>query len=198
MSSPASKNSRRPLALMLLLTALGAVLVLTSVGRVWAHGVVAGTAGGRLEVSATGSRLTGLPAGLALVAMAAAVAVFAVRGAARTAVGALTALAGLGAVAGALLGATDTAALDGEAAGRLALAGAHAEQIGHTAWPWAAVAGGLLLAAAGLLTVVRGRTWPAMGARYDAPTRRAAAAPRPTDSSAELWKALDRGEDPTG
>ncbi|MFC6598381.1 TIGR02234 family membrane protein [Kitasatospora paranensis] len=198
MSSSPSNNSRRSLALMLLLTVLGAVLVLTSVGRTWAEGVVAGATGGRTAVSATGSRLTGLPGGLALVAMAAAVAVFAVRGHARTAVGALAALAGLGVVAGALIGATDTAGLDAEAAGRLALAGAHAEQVGHTFWPWVALAGGVLLAAAGLLTLRSGRGWPAMGARYDAPTRKAAAAPRPTDSAAELWKALDRGEDPTG
>ncbi|MEV6207765.1 TIGR02234 family membrane protein [Kitasatospora sp. NPDC051914] len=198
MSSPAPKTGRRSLALMLLLTAVGALLVLTSTGRTWAEGVVSGTAGGRLEVSATGSRLTGLPTGLALAALAAAVAVFAVRGAARTAVGVLTALAGLGVVAGAVIGATDTAGLNAEAAGRLALAGARAEEISRTGWPWVAAAGGVLLAAAGLLTVLAGRAWPAMGARYEAPTRKAAARPRPTDSAAELWKALDRGEDPTG
>ncbi|MEV7179909.1 TIGR02234 family membrane protein [Kitasatospora sp. NPDC093679] len=197
MSSPAPKTDRRSLVLMLLLTAVGALLVLTSVGRTWAEGVVAGTAGGRLAVSATGSRLTGLPTGLALTGLAAAVAVFAVRGAARTAVGVLAVLAGLGVVAGAVIGVTDTAGLDAEAAGRLALAGARAEQISRTPWPWVAAAGGVLLAVAGLLTVRSGRGWPAMGARYEAPTAKAAARPRPTDRSAELWKALDRGEDPT-
>ena len=56
---------------------------------------------------------------------------------------------------------------------------------------------------AGLLAVLRGRTWPAMGRRYErpgaaAPGAGAAAAagdrrgPRPG-----AWKALDRGDDPT-
>jgi len=192
------KNDRRTLGLMLLLTALGAVLVLTSVGRVWAEGVVGGPDGGRLELSATGSRLTGLPGGMALVALAAAVAVFAVRGRARIAVGVLAVLAGVGAVAGALIGATDTAGLDAVAAGKLALAGVQAEQITRTAWPWVALAGGVLLTLAGLLTVRFGSGWPAMGSRYDAPSRTAAAGPRRVESPADLWKALDRGEDPTG
>ncbi|WP_371496408.1 TIGR02234 family membrane protein [Kitasatospora sp. NBC_00374] len=191
-------TDRRSLALMLLLTALGAVLVLTAVGRTWARGAVTGLDGGRLEISATGSTLTGLPGGLALVALAAAVAVFAVRGRARAAVGVLTVLAGLGAAAGAVLGATDTAGLHAEAARKLALADAQAQQISHSGWPWVALAGGVLLALAGALTVRSGRHWPAMGARYDAPTRKASAVPRAADSPADLWKALDRGEDPTG
>ncbi|MFI6446993.1 TIGR02234 family membrane protein [Kitasatospora sp. NPDC050543] len=186
---------RRTLGLMLLLTVLGAVLVLTAVGRVWAQGRVGGASGGTLEVSATGSGISGLPGGLALVALAAAVAVFAVRGAGRTAVGVLVVLAGLAAAAGAAAGAGDVAALHAEAARKLALTGAQAGQVTHTGWPWAALAGGLLLAMAGLLTVRFGAAWPAMGSRYEAPTRKAPA--RAADTPADLWKALDRGEDPT-
>ncbi len=182
---------------MLLLTALGAVLVLTAVGRVWAEG----KAGGQLELSVTGSAISGLPGGLALVAMAAAVAVFAVRGVGRIVVGVLVVLSGLGAAVAAVLGASDTSALDAEAAHKLALVSAHAEQTGHTAWPWVALVGGLLLALAGLLTVRDGRAWPVMGARYDAPAGQAKARAKsaaPTGTPAELWQALDRGEDPTG
>lgn len=182
---------------MLLLTALGAVLVLTAVGRTWAEG----KAGGQLEVTVTGSAISGLPGGLALVALAAAVAVFAVRGAGRIAVGVLVVLSGLGVAVSAGLGAADTGALDSEAARKLALVSAQAEQVGHTAWPWVALAGGLLLALAGLLTARDGRGWPAMGARYDAPTRKVKARERSaaaTGTPAELWQALDRGEDPTG
>lgn len=182
---------------MLLLTALGALLVLTAVGRTWAEGRV----GGQLELSVSGSAVSGLPGGLALVALAAAVAVFAVRGAGRLAVGALTLLAGLGTAAAAAAGAFDTAALDAEAGRKLALVSAQAEQVSRTAWPWVAVLGGLLFALAGLLTVLSGRGWPAMGARYDAPTRKATARQRAVadrGTPAELWQALDRGEDPTG
>ncbi|WP_308129989.1 TIGR02234 family membrane protein [Kitasatospora aureofaciens] len=187
--TPAARSSRRTLGVMLLLTVLGAVLVLTAAGRDWAQGRA-----GTLEVSVTGGKISELPGGLALVGLAAAVAVFAVRGVGRIAVGVLTLLAGLGVAATAVAGAGDTTALDGEAARKLALAGSTATEVGHTGWPWAAVAGGVLLALAGLLTVRFGRGWPAMGSRYEAPTR---TAPATTDTPADLWKALDRGEDPT-
>ncbi|MFF4338697.1 TIGR02234 family membrane protein [Kitasatospora sp. NPDC001540] len=180
---------------MLLLTAVGAGLVLTAVGRTWAEGVAAGMGGSRVAVSASGSRLTALPTAMALTGMAAAVVVFAVRGWVRVLVGALTVLAGVGAVAGAVIGYTDTAGLHAVAAGQLALSSGRAEEITRTAWPWVALAGGVLLVAAGALTAWFGRRWPVMGARYEAPTRKA---PVRADSPADLWKALDRGEDPTG
>ncbi|MFJ2861763.1 TIGR02234 family membrane protein [Kitasatospora sp. NPDC087314] len=186
-SAPAA--GRRTLGVMLLLTVLSAVLVLTAVGRVWAEGRA-----GTLAVSVTGGKISEVPGGLALVGLAAAVAVFAVRGAGRLAVGALTLLAGLGAAVASAAGAGDTAALDDEAARKLALSGSAATEVGHTGWPWVALAGGLLLAVAGLLTLRYGRGWPAMGSRYEAPTRKA---PATTGTPADLWKALDRGEDPT-
>ncbi|MER7674703.1 TIGR02234 family membrane protein [Kitasatospora sp. NPDC096128] len=177
------------LGVMLLLTVLSAVLVLTAAGRIWAEGRA-----GTLDVSVTGGKISELPGGLALVGLAAAVAVFAVRGAGRLAVGALTLLAGLGAAAASVAGASDTAALDTAASGKLALAGSAATEVSHTGWPWVALAGGLLLAVAGLITLRHGRRWPAMGSRYEAPTRKA---PAKADTPGDLWKALDRGEDPT-
>ncbi|MFC9326891.1 TIGR02234 family membrane protein [Kitasatospora sp. NPDC057015] len=195
-ATPPAAAGRRTLGPMLLLTVLGAVLVLTAAGRVWATGTVAGVTGGTLRVSVTGGTVSGLPTGLALTALAAAVAVFAVRGAGRIAVGVLTVLAGLGVAVGAALNAGDATALHAEAARKLALAGARAEQVDHSVWPWLALAGGLLIALAGLLTVRFGRSWPGMGSRYDAPTRKAPAKAA-GDTPADLWKALDRGEDPT-
>jgi tryptophan-associated transmembrane protein len=57
-------------------------------------------------------------------------------------------------------------------------------------WPLLAVAGGLAVAAAGALAVARGDRWPAMGTRYERT--------RPDQASeTDLWRALDRGEDPT-
>ncbi|MDH6144606.1 putative membrane protein (TIGR02234 family) [Kitasatospora sp. GP30] len=185
--------ARRSLGVMLLLIVVGATLVLWAVGRSWASGKVAG-----LDVTASGSDISGLPSALALVSLASGVAVFAVRGAARAVVGGLVVLAGLGTAAAAGLGAGDTAALDSDAARKLGLTGVTAEHVGHTAWPWVALLGGLLLAVAGLLTIRQGKAWPSMGARYDAPTaRRAATAAKSTGTPADLWKALDRGEDPT-
>ncbi|MFJ9456190.1 TIGR02234 family membrane protein [Kitasatospora sp. NPDC101447] len=185
--------SRRTLGVMLLLTVLSAVLVLTAAGRTWAEGRA-----GTLDVAVTGGRISELPGGLALVGLAAAVAVFAVRGAGRLAVGALTLFAGIGAAAASVAGAGDTAALDAEAARKLALTGSAATGVSHTAWPWVALVGGVLLALAGLLTLRYGRGWPAMGSRYEAPTGKAPArTAAKAETPGDLWKALDRGEDPT-
>ncbi|MEU9048515.1 MULTISPECIES: TIGR02234 family membrane protein [unclassified Kitasatospora] len=187
--APTAAAGRRTLGVMLLLTVLSAVLVLTAAGRTWAQGRA-----GTLDVSVTGGNISELPGGLALVGLAAAVAVFAVRGAGRLAVGALTLLAGIGAAAASVAGAGDTAALDAEAARKLGLTGSAATEVAHTGWPWVALVGGVLLALAGLLTLRYGRRWPAMGSRYEAPTRKA---PARAETPGDLWKALDRGEDPT-
>ena len=85
---------------------------------------------------------------------------------------------------------------------RMRLLGAEVVPVTTTAWPWATAAGGLLLTLAGLLTVVRGPSWPALGQRYEAPATPAPTAPasqEPTGPLTEkgLWEALDRGEDPT-
>jgi uncharacterized membrane protein (TIGR02234 family) len=72
-------------------------------------------------------------------------------------------------------------------------------------WPALAIVAGALGAAAGLLAVLRGGDWPAMGRRYEragsgvgAGSQAAPARPMTDDDRAEAaWKALDRGEDPT-
>jgi uncharacterized membrane protein (TIGR02234 family) len=73
-----------------------------------------------------------------------------------------------------------------------------------TAWPLVAGTAGLLGIAAGLLVVLRGRGWPAMGRRYERPSgagaRTAGRPARPLtddDRAQDAWKAMDRGEDPT-
>jgi uncharacterized membrane protein (TIGR02234 family) len=57
----------------------------------------------------------------------------------------------------------------------------------------------VLAAAGGLLTALRGRDWPAMGARYERRSRQSAPAAGPIHGAGtvEAWDALDRGEDPT-
>ncbi|MFC5723101.1 TIGR02234 family membrane protein [Streptomyces gamaensis] len=194
-------GNRRSVAAALVLGAAGAALVLLAGSRTWAEGTatIAQTA---IDKHATGAQVTGVPGALAVVGLAALVAVFAVRGVWRTVVAALLALCGAGVVASAVDGAFDTAALEEQAAKATGLAHAAVADVSHTAWPWVALAGGALLLLAGLLALRFGRNWPAMSGRYERdgaprPRRTARTAPDP-ERPEELWKALDRGEDPTG
>ncbi|WP_299531191.1 TIGR02234 family membrane protein [uncultured Streptomyces sp.] len=199
-ASSAASASRRSLALALLLGAAGATVVLLASGQEWASGKAA-VGGGTLPLTADGQDVTGLPAALAVVGLAALVAVFAVRGAGRYLVSALLALSGLGAGLSAWLGASDSSALDEKAADTTGDTAATVAALTHTAWPYVTAVGGLLLLLAGLLALRHGSRWPTMSGRYErdgTPRPRTApkAAPDP-DRPEDLWKALDRGEDPT-
>jgi uncharacterized membrane protein (TIGR02234 family) len=209
-----ARGDRRSLALMLLFAVVGASVVLLAAGRTWSRGQVA-FQGSAIHVSATGAQTTGVPGALALVALASAVAVFAVRGFGRRLVGVLLALAGAAALAVCVTAATGSAELNRKAAAAVGLSHADATGVTHSAWPWLGVVGGVLLVLAGLLVITRGRDWPGMSSRYEAPERRrvgrsgpaaarsaAASAARSTAAAepatpADFWKALDRGEDPT-
>ncbi len=67
-----------------------------------------------------------------------------------------------------------------------------------TAWPWAALAGWLLVAAGGVLTLVTARSWQRGGRRYR--TAEAAdtdASPTRPHDAIDSWDDLSRGADPT-
>ncbi|NBM21170.1 TIGR02234 family membrane protein [Streptomyces sp. GC420] len=192
-------GGRRSLAAALLAGALGAAVVLLASGQTWAEGT-ATLAGGRLPLEADGRAVTAAPAALAVVGLAALVAVLAVRGAGRVLVAALLALSGAGAALSAFLGASDRSALDERAAEVSGDAASTVETLSHTAWPYVTAAGGVLLLLAGVLALRYARLWPAMSGRYERDgtqrPRRPRSAPDP-ERPEELWKALDRGEDPT-
>jgi uncharacterized membrane protein (TIGR02234 family) len=198
-ASAAARSGRRSLAVALLCGALGAAVCLLASRQRWAAGS-ATVAGGSFPLTVKGSEVTGVPAALAVVGLAALVAVFAVRRVGRLLVAALLALSGAGAAAAALLGASDSSALDDRARQVSGDTAATAEALSHTGWPYVAAAGGALLLLAGLLALRYGRLWPALSGRYErsgAPRARAAL-PVDPDRPEDLWKALDRGEDPTG
>ncbi|MEU9914373.1 TIGR02234 family membrane protein [Streptomyces sp. NPDC051001] len=195
-----ARAGRLSLAVALLSGALGAAVALLATRQQWSQGT-ATVAGGDFPLTARGSDVTGVPAALAIVGLAALVAVFAVRRAGRFAVAALLALSGAGIIAAALLGVDDASALDEQAAKASGDASATVAALSHTAWPYVAAAGGALILLAGLLALRYGRLWPAMSGRYERggaprPVRRPKAAD--PDRPEEMWKALDRGEDPTG
>ncbi|MDX3518228.1 TIGR02234 family membrane protein [Streptomyces scabiei] len=199
-SEPASvRAGRRSLALALLSGALGAAVVLLASRQRWSEGTIS-VAGGDFPLTAQGSDVTGVPAALAVVGLAALVAVFAVRRSGRLLVSALLALSGAGTIAAALLGAQDSAALDDKAAEASGDTAATVDALGHTGWPYVAAVGGALILLAGLLALRHGRRWPAMSGRYerDGTPRPRRARPVDPDRPEDMWKALDRGEDPTG
>jgi hypothetical protein len=184
-----SRRARRELVVALLLGLAGAAVALYAAGRTWAVDLTPRPA--PLPVLRTertgGDLLPWLPA-LALVGLAGAGAVVATRGRTRRLVGALLVLVGLGVAAG----------------GAYAVVALPRGPVGWAA-PVLCLVGGLVAAAGGAVTAVRGQCWPGLGARYERPHRAHPGQPaqEPTGgraagrSTSAAWDALDRGEDPT-
>jgi uncharacterized membrane protein (TIGR02234 family) len=124
---------------------------------------------------------------LALVGLAGVAALPATRGFGRRVVGLLIAASGVGIVAVLVRALVDPAA----ALSRAPVVDAHFGSVDLGPWPYVALLGALLLAAAGILVVLRSRSWLAMSTRYDAPAQ------QHRDREPSLWDSLDRGEDPT-
>ncbi|MFF5257598.1 Trp biosynthesis-associated membrane protein [Actinomadura viridis] len=216
----------RERGLAALLCAAGAGLALLAAGRPWAT-VRARDAITPFAQDLTGRDLGGAAGALGWAALAGLAALFATRGRMRAGVGVLLALFGAG-IAYASATAVQRAgvlAAAGEKSALLRMGG----DLAITVRPWwiVSLAGGVLLVAAGAVTVARGARWPGMSARYDraagAPGKARAgdaapaasaepagtepggeagtATPRPAvaagDDPSALWKSLDRGEDPT-
>jgi uncharacterized membrane protein (TIGR02234 family) len=186
--------SGRPAAV--LTAGIGAGALLLASGRVWVHATVQDAvqnAGGPVPLATTGREAQPLVLALALVAAAAAVALLIAGRWARVALGCCLLLAGAGAAAAAIAVLADPAsAVRSPRSGLVTTAGGvHDVQV--TAWPWLAVAAGLVLVAAGVLTLVAGRRWAGANRRFD----REGATPSPQENAPEVWDALSRGEDPT-
>ncbi|GAA3888956.1 TIGR02234 family membrane protein [Streptomyces sedi] len=199
--SDSARVSRRALGAALLSGASGAAVVLVSAGQTWGEGDAQG-GGAELPVTASGSAVSGLPSALALVGLAALVAVFAVRGTGRYVVASVLALSGAGSIAAALLGYGDSEALDRAAVEAMGVSDVAVTSVSHTGWPWFSALGGLLLLCAGLLALSYGRQWPAMSSRYErggreARGRRGGRGGEDPERPEDIWRALDRGEDPT-
>ncbi|MEU5905683.1 Trp biosynthesis-associated membrane protein [Micromonospora sp. NPDC047467] len=183
-------SGRRQLTYAVLLGLVGAALALWAATRSWSVELTVRPAPlpPVREVRSGAALLPWLPA-LALVALAGGGAVLATRGWLRRIVGVLLGVLGLAVAVGGGYGLV--ADLDG---------------VVSRQWPALCLLGGLLAAVGGGWTALRGDAWPAMGARYERPTRTvtesesaAVAPPGPMAGrrTTEAWDALDRGEDPT-
>jgi uncharacterized membrane protein (TIGR02234 family) len=190
--------------LVLLLGVAGAGLVFLGVRQGWArvHTSAPRPLPGS-NVTLTGQDLVPAASALAIAGLATLAAVIATRGVARRLAGALLALLGAGAAAAVLLPISEATAVRA-AAGSAGLTGAAGSGTGAgsvtsggsggtggaapiagflahvvmtgAVWRGLAVAGAVLLVAAGLLTGWRSGNWPVMSSRYEPPPRPAAPA----------------------
>jgi hypothetical protein len=187
--------ARRSLQLTLVAVVAGVLLAAVGAGRPWARvsaavelpGLGRARLGGAAEL--TGNDLAPL-GGLALLGLVLLVGVAVTRGRGRWAVG--LALLALGAILAvqALAGAAGVGAEAADRARRGELQGVPAGTGPQVATPRAGpalvVAGGVLLAAAGVQALRRGPRWPALGDAFRAPPDRAR--PQPTGDGEPPWQ----------
>lgn len=204
-------GERRAYAITVVAGILGGGAAFWAASRPWTSVQVASTGMPADSVSVTGAQADPLVGAMALVVMAAAVAVLAAARWLRLVVGVVVVVAAVtGAVAGATAGSALDAALLAAVRQSPSMTGDTAAQqqlaqgADPTAWRWITLALLVLSVAVGVAIVLYGRRWPVMGRRYEAPAldepgprASSPAAETPTDSETDLWRALDRGEDPT-
>lgn len=170
---------------------LAAAGLLVSAGQTWIIVEVDVAGQTTLSESVTGQSVVPLTTGAGIVLLAGVAGVVATRGVARPIIGGLLAVisgAALWAAASFAVGLPQTAV---QAAQRSVADGVQAQST--SAWMLAAAGAGLGIGAAAMVAL-RGRSWPGLGSRY----QRGDAAQAGRDlSPAQMWDALDRGEDPT-
>ena len=213
----AAVRARRELTGAVLLSAAAGGLALSASGQPWADVTI--TRRPPLpptEAVVTGSQAAPLVAAAGLLLLAAALAVIAVRGMGRLVVGLLVVAAGGVLGWAGLRGVTGQLELDaGDVSSGIGLSGADVTTDALVSWPALTLVAGVLGVLAGLLVVLRGRSWPGMGRRYERPGQgrvgearpgrpaavatpaRAARPETDEDRHQAAWKALDRGDDPT-
>jgi uncharacterized membrane protein (TIGR02234 family) len=185
---------------VLAVLALGALLLATG-SATWARGEVA-TVLGAQEVTVSGASAAPGVSAAALVVGAAALA--AAIGRRVGAVLAGIALIGAAVLVGASVArflADPSAPLEG-AAGEVSGVPELTGEAVTTMWPYATLVVALAVAAAGVVTLVAGRTWQGAGRRFERPDEpgarsAASAATGERDRAMDDWDALGRGEDPS-
>jgi uncharacterized membrane protein (TIGR02234 family) len=185
------------LAGTVLLGLTGAVLATVAGGREWASAQGSST-GVRVSGTAAGTTSAPLAVALGLVCLAAWGVVLVLRGRWRRTVAVAGAVAAAGLLA-AVLTASDRAQHDAVRA--VVAKGATGDGLSAalTGWFFACAVGALIALAAFVLAVPAAPHWPAMGSRYDAPAahRESAQLPGEERTPQDMWRALDRGHDPT-
>jgi uncharacterized membrane protein (TIGR02234 family) len=179
------------------------LIVIAAFALPWATAsvpLVSGLAGSLTEITFAGRELFALAAAMGWVGLAAVAGIFATRGWVRVIIGVVVVGAGLVTIGSSIgFGFDPEPALVGALSGRI---GGTPEQWSSTPWWLFGLIGGFGLAAVGVLTLVRGRTWPGLSRRYERAAKTKSNNPASTNlggplSALTAWDALDRGEDPT-
>ena len=194
-------NARRWYAPTVLALLASGGLIFFAASRTWLSATVESKGLPSDLVEVTGTQTQPIIPALGLVIAAAGLAILATRGRLRQIVGALTILAGVTVVIVVLAGGdTRAASLSDAVEQSTAFTGGNTPPTDeHAIWLWTVAPAAVVATALGALAVVAGRSWPSMSRRYEAPGRPRDG--RPVDlhraEGADLWKALDEGEDPT-
>ena len=188
-------RDRRRTMLLVVAALAGAGCCAAAAALTWWSAEFADSLVGSVTTTATGSQVLPELVPVALFALAGLGAAFATRGWPRRVVGAFVVVGGV------LVTVRSVVAMSGAPERLRTELTRPAAPVGdpqlHPLGPILAAAGGALIAVAGCLIIVGAGRARGMGARYDAPSRRAVKARGAADDPGALWQALDAGGDPT-
>lgn len=183
-----------PVVLGLLVAGGGAFLALS---RTWQHAEVQASGAPSDTVEVTGTAAYPAATALALVVLTAGLAILAAGRRTRRVVGVLVVVVSVGALVMLVPSndSLDSALRDAVEKSPTFTGGNQPDTVVTTAWNLVAWAGFVLAALLGVVATLHGGRWSTMSGRYDAPgARRPEVDP---DDPVDLWKAQDRGDDPT-
>jgi uncharacterized membrane protein (TIGR02234 family) len=176
------------------LAAAGAVVVGAS--RPWLSAAARVEGLPQITASVDGTEIAPIAGALGFVLLASFGAVVATRGWVRRGVGVIIAVSGSIVLVSAVAAGSATDVLEDNLAARGWLGGSYTSEI--VGWRWVVVGGAVLCVLAGLAVIRLATQWATMGSRYDAPaTAEPPVGAADSLSEAEVWKAIDRGHDPT-
>jgi uncharacterized membrane protein (TIGR02234 family) len=200
MSGAVSVRSRREKYLAAAVVLLGGGLMALSSSRPWVTATLHDALAGRLVVHVNGKTAAPVVPAVALVALAGAVAVLTARVWGRRIVGLVLVASGAAAVAVAVgVVQAPSGSVRSALSGVTGRTGDLASTTVVSGWPWAAVAGAVLVVLAGAVSLLRARQWSGLSDRYERPAEPGAPGTGgPGSEHVDPWDALSRGDDPTG
>jgi uncharacterized membrane protein (TIGR02234 family) len=176
---------RRERTAAVLLALVAGLLGLLSASRTWAAADVTDVLAGQLRLRLSGRQVAPVVPAVSVVLLAAGAAVLLARRLGRGVAGLVLVLAGALCAAAAVSAArTPGAAVAAEVARATGRSAGPQVAVTTTAWPWLAVAAGVLAVVAGALVVVGARRWSAPSQRFEVPAAASAEGASVSDMSA--------------